>query len=65
MINSTQNKGLIKGHIEVYRAPIDELLQFHQLKWNFNHFDILYLKERKFPGFSMHECNADTSQTYL
>jgi hypothetical protein len=29
---TTQNKDLIKGHIEVYRALVDELLQFHQLK---------------------------------
>jgi hypothetical protein len=29
---TTQNKDFIKGHIEVYRASIDELLQFHQLK---------------------------------
>jgi hypothetical protein len=29
---TTQNKNFIKGHIEVYRALVDELLQFHQLK---------------------------------
>jgi hypothetical protein len=29
---TTQNKDCIKGHIEVYRTLIDELLQFHQLK---------------------------------
>jgi hypothetical protein len=29
---TTQNKDFIKGHIEVYRALGDELLQFHQLK---------------------------------
>jgi hypothetical protein len=29
---TTQNKDFIKGHIGVYRASIDELLQFHQLK---------------------------------
>jgi hypothetical protein len=29
---TTQNKDFNKGHIEVYRALIDELLQFHQLK---------------------------------
>jgi hypothetical protein len=46
-----------KGHVEVYRASVDEILQFHQLKMNFNHFDKLYLKARKFLGFSMHECN--------
>jgi hypothetical protein len=28
----TQNKDFNKGHIEVYRTLIDELLQFHQLK---------------------------------
>jgi hypothetical protein len=22
----------IKGHVKVYRTPVDELLQFHQLK---------------------------------
>jgi hypothetical protein len=27
-----QNKDFNKGHIEVYRALVDELLQFHQLK---------------------------------
>jgi hypothetical protein len=25
-------QGFSKGHIEVYRALVDELLQFHQLK---------------------------------
>jgi hypothetical protein len=25
-------QGFSKGHVEVYRASIDELLQFHQLK---------------------------------
>jgi hypothetical protein len=29
---STQNKVLTKVIFEVYRAPVDELLQFHQLK---------------------------------
>jgi hypothetical protein len=29
---TTQNKDFNKGHIEVYRTLIDELLQFHQLK---------------------------------
>jgi hypothetical protein len=29
---TTQNKDFIKGHVEVYRTLIDELLQFHQLK---------------------------------
>jgi hypothetical protein len=29
---TTQNKDFNKGHIEVYRALDDELLQFHQLK---------------------------------
>jgi hypothetical protein len=29
---TTQNKDFNKGHIEVYRALIDGLLQFHQLK---------------------------------
>jgi hypothetical protein len=29
---TTQNKVFSKGHVEVYRASIDELLQFHQLK---------------------------------
>jgi hypothetical protein len=29
---TTQNKDFIKGHIEVYRALVDEVLQFHQLK---------------------------------
>jgi hypothetical protein len=28
----TPKQGLDKGHIEVYRALVDELLQFHQLK---------------------------------
>jgi hypothetical protein len=32
VIITTQNKDFIKGHIEVYRALVDELLQFHQLK---------------------------------
>jgi competence protein ComGC len=40
---TTQNKDFKKGHIEVYRALVDELLQFHQLKRNSNHFDIFYL----------------------
>jgi hypothetical protein len=29
---TTQNKDFIKGHVEVYRALVDELPQFHQLK---------------------------------
>jgi hypothetical protein len=29
---TTQNKDFNKGHIEVYRALVDELLQFRQLK---------------------------------
>jgi hypothetical protein len=29
---TTQDKDLNKGHIEVYRALVDELHQFHQLK---------------------------------
>jgi hypothetical protein len=29
---TTQNKDLNKGHVEVYRTLMDELLQFHQLK---------------------------------
>jgi hypothetical protein len=58
MIISTQNKVVNKGHVEVYRASVDELLQFHQLKGNFYHFDKFYLKARKFLRFSMHECNA-------
>jgi hypothetical protein len=29
---TTQNKDFNKGHVEVYRTLIDELLQFHQLK---------------------------------
>jgi hypothetical protein len=40
MIISSQNKGFSKGHIGVYHALVDDLLQFHQLKWNFNHFDM-------------------------
>jgi hypothetical protein len=32
VIISTQSKVFNKGHIEVYRASIDELLRFHQLK---------------------------------
>jgi hypothetical protein len=52
---TTQNKDFIKGHIEVYRALVDEVLQFHQLKWNSNHFDMFYLTAQKLPRFSMHE----------
>jgi hypothetical protein len=55
---STQNSVVNKGHVEVYHTLVDELLLFHQLKRNFNHFDKFYLKEQKFPRFSMHECNA-------
>jgi hypothetical protein len=51
-------QGFNKGHVEVYHAQVDELLQFHQLKWNSNHFDSFYLNAWKLPGFSMHECNA-------
>jgi hypothetical protein len=29
---ATRNKGFSKGHIGVYRASVDDLLQFHQLK---------------------------------
>jgi hypothetical protein len=32
VVLSTQNKVFSKCHVEVYRALIDELLQFHQLK---------------------------------
>jgi hypothetical protein len=52
---TTQNKDFNKGHIEAYRALDDELLQFHQLKWNSNHFGMFYLNAQKLPGFSMHE----------
>jgi hypothetical protein len=52
VIIPTQNKGFNKGHIEVYRALVDGLLQFHQLKRNSNHFDMFYLNAQKFPGFS-------------
>jgi hypothetical protein len=44
-------QGFSKGHVEVYRASVDELLQFHQLKWNSNHFDMFYLNAQKLPGF--------------
>jgi hypothetical protein len=57
MINSTQNKGFNKGHTEVYRASVDELFQFHQLKRNLSHFYKFDLKAGKFSIFSMHECN--------
>jgi hypothetical protein len=36
---SWNNKVVSKGQVEVYHASVDELLQFHQLKRNFNHFD--------------------------
>jgi hypothetical protein len=58
VIISTQNKVVNKGHVEVYRTSVDELLLFHQLKRNFNHSDKFYLKAQEFPRFSMHECNA-------
>jgi hypothetical protein len=58
VIFSTQNRVFNKGHVGVYRTSVDELLLFHQLKRNYNHFDKFYLKARKFPRFSMHECNA-------
>jgi hypothetical protein len=58
VIISTQNKVVNKGHIEVYRTSVDELLQFHQLKRSFNHFDQFLLKAQIFSRFSMHECNA-------
>jgi hypothetical protein len=32
LLSQPQNKVFNKGHIEVYRALVDELLQFHQLK---------------------------------
>jgi hypothetical protein len=44
VIISTQNKVVNKGHIEVYCTSVNELLQFHQLKRSFNHFDKFYLK---------------------
>jgi hypothetical protein len=53
--STTQNKDFNKVHIEVYRALVDELLQFYQLKWNSNHFDMFYLNAQKLPGFSRHE----------
>jgi hypothetical protein len=54
---STQNKVLTEVML-IHRASDDALLQFHQLKWNFNLFDKFYLKALKFARFSMHECNA-------
>jgi hypothetical protein len=51
VIISTQNKVVKKGHVGVYRTSVDELLQFHQLKRNFNQFDKFYLKTQKFPRF--------------
>jgi hypothetical protein len=44
IIISTQKKVVNKGHVEVYRTSVDELLQFHQIKRSFNHFDKSYLK---------------------
>jgi hypothetical protein len=44
VIISTQNKVVNKGDHGVYRTSVDELLQFHQLERNFNHFDKFYLK---------------------
>jgi hypothetical protein len=32
VIISIQNKVVNKGHVEVYRTSVDELLQFHQVK---------------------------------
>jgi hypothetical protein len=58
VIISTQNRVVNKGHVRVYRTSVDELLLFHQLKRNFNHFDKFYLKARKFARFSIHECKA-------
>jgi hypothetical protein len=46
---TTQNKDFNRGHIEVYRALVDELLQFHQLNAS---FDMFYLNARKLPRFS-------------
>jgi hypothetical protein len=65
VIISTQNKFVNKGHVEVYRTLVDELLQLHQLKRGFNHFDKFYLKARKFSRFSMHECNAHFCVLYI
>jgi hypothetical protein len=63
---STQNKGFNKGHIEVYRASVDELLQFHQLKRNFNHFDKLYLKAQFFLDFlCMNAIQTSVSSLFL
>jgi hypothetical protein len=58
VIISTQKKGFHKGHIEVYRDSVDEQLEFHQLKRNFNQFDKFYLEAQKFPRFTIHEYNA-------
>jgi hypothetical protein len=55
---STQINSFNKCNVGVYRTSVDELLLFHQLKRNFNHFDKFYLKAQKFSRFSMHECNA-------
>jgi hypothetical protein len=55
---TTQDKDFIKGHIEVYGTLIDELLQFHQLKRNSNHFDLFDLNAQKLPKFSMHEMQS-------
>jgi hypothetical protein len=51
VITSTQNSAVKKGHVEVYRASVDELLQFHQLKRNFNHLEKFFLKRKFFLDF--------------
>jgi hypothetical protein len=66
IIISTQNKVVNKGHVEVYRTSVDELLQFHQLKRNFNHFDKFYLKAQNFPDFlCMNAMHTTVSSLFL
>jgi hypothetical protein len=44
-------KGFSKCHIEVYSAWLDDLLQFHQVNWNFSYRDKFYSKRENSPDF--------------
>ena len=42
-ISLTKNGIFNKGLIETYRSQLDDLLQFHQVKRSFNHFDKFFI----------------------
>ena len=55
-----------KGHVEIYRTPVDDLNQFHQHERNIDLFDMFCLKARKLSGFScMNAMHTSTSSLFV